>query len=116
MIHIKLLHLHCLLNDESDQDEVFLKHKGSRIWPDHGRYHKMNSGDRVEIQTSLSHDPATDLDIELWDWDLFSKNDLIGTFHIHLNQGDYGKFNSSLRKSTMESTASYMLEWEIVES
>lgn len=113
MAQIKLLHLHCLLNDESDKDEVFLKHKGQRIWPNPKRFHQMNSGERVSLNQSLSPD-CPDLSIELWDWDLLSPNDLLGCFHIRLNPDDFGRFTASLNKKDERSTASYLLEWEIV--
>ena len=62
----------------------------------------MNSSERSEMDIILNHDPSEDLEIELWDWDLLCANDLIGTFHIHINQDDYGNFSTILRKLRLQ--------------
>lgn len=112
---IRIQAIQCMLNEESDQDEAFLKHNGKRIWPDHGRYHKMNSAEKCEVNVTIDHDVSSNLEIELWDWDLFSSNDLIGTFQMHINADDYGNFSTPLKRANVSSTASYMLYWEILE-
>ncbi len=112
-IHIQAIQ--CLLNDESDQDEAFLKYQGKRIWPDHGRYHKMNSNEKCEVNVTIEHDPSHDLEVELWDWDLLSSNDLIGTFRMLVSADDYGKFSTALQRAKSTGTANYMLYWEIIE-
>lgn len=111
-IHIQ--GLQCMLSDETDADEVFLKYKGKKIWPKKGRYHKMNSSERSEVDIIVDHDISEDLHVQLWDWDLFSANDLMGTFHMHVTEDDYGNFNTMLQKKDLTSTASYMLYWEIL--
>ncbi len=116
MVKIHLIAIHCMLNEESDKDEVFLKHIGNRIWPTKGKYHAMASNERTSVDVIFDHDPIEDLIIELWDWDLLTPNDLIGTFQMHINADDYGKFTTALRVANSESTASYLLEWEIAES
>ena len=116
MVKIRLISLHCMLNEESDKDEVFLKHKGKRIWPQKGKYHTMDSNERTPVNVMLDHDPSNDLSVELWDWDLLTPNDLIGTFGMHINADDYGKFTTALRIAHSKSTASYLLEWEIAEA
>jgi len=115
MVKIHLIAMHCMLNEESDKDEVFLKHKGKRVWPHKGKYHAMGSNERTQIDVKFDHDPAHDLSVELWDWDLLTPNDLIGTFQMRINADDYGKFTTTLRVATSGSTASYLLEWEIEE-
>ena len=106
--------IQCMLNDESDADEAFLKHNGKRIWPHHGRYHKMNSSERCEVDHIIEHKAGDDLEVELWDWDLLSRNDLIGTFKMHITADDYGNYSTMLQKKDITSTASYMLYWEIL--
>ena len=115
MVKIHLMSMHCMLNEESDKDEVFLKHLGKRIWPTKGKYHAMASNERTPVDVHFEHDLEHDLSIELWDWDLLTPNDLIGTFQMHVNADDYGKFTTTLRIAHSTSTASYLLEWEIVE-
>lgn len=113
-IHIQ--GIQCMLNEESDADEAFLKYKGKRIWPKHGKYHKMNSTERCEVDLIIDHDISEDMEIELWDWDLLSRNDKIGTFHMHITEDDYGNYSTMLQKANIGSTASYMLYWEVVRS
>ncbi|MFY0600757.1 MAG: hypothetical protein JXR03_13875 [Cyclobacteriaceae bacterium] len=114
MSHIKLHKLHCFLNDESDADEVFLKHNSKKIWP-LGFFKSVNSGDIKEIDLTMSHeDPHEPLVIELWDYDLLSANDLIGSFSLTIGDEIKGRFQASM-KAEKGSTASYLLDWEILD-
>lgn len=113
MVTIHLIALQCMLNEESDEDEVFFKHKGKRIWPTKGKYHSIASNERVFVDLKLAHDLSSDLILELWDWDFLTPNDLIGTFQMHINADDYGKFSTTLKIVHSKSTASYLLEWGI---
>ena len=116
MVKIHLIAMHCMLNEESDKDEVFLKHNKKRIWPQKGKYHAMGSNERTPVDVNFEHDPSNDLKIELWDWDLLTPNDLIGTFIMQVHADDYGKYTTTLQVAEPGSTASYLLEWEIVET
>ena len=104
-----------MLNEESDKDEVFLKHNGKRVWPQKGKYHAIDSNERTPVDVSFDHDTTNGLVVELWDWDLLTPNDLIGTFGMQVNADDYGKFTTALKIAHSKSTASYLLEWEIVD-
>lgn len=113
-MQIKLLSIHCTLNDEVDKDEIFLKYEGKKIWPG-SPYKSINSGEKIEIGKEFTHDPSNDLIIELWDFDFLSKNDLLGTFLIKLDEEDLATTYFTTMKLAREgSTASYMLEWEII--
>lgn len=116
MVKIHLIAMHCMLNEESDKDEVFLKHSKKKVWPAKGKYHAMASNERTPVDVTFDHDPANDLAVELWDWDLLTPNDLIGTFQMHVNADDFGKFTTALRVAHAKSTASYLLEWEIADA
>ncbi len=109
MARIKLHSLQCILNDEVDKDEVYLKLDGKKIWP-HGLYKQINSGDKVAVNLSFDHTDEK-MEIQLWDFDYLSKNDHIGTFIIYPH-GEEGKFTASMRLDRPGSTASYLLEWE----
>ena len=50
------------------------------------------------------------IEIELWDWDLISRNDLLGTFNLHLD-GSKGVFSTEL-KILGKTNARYILHWE----
>ncbi|MFT6867048.1 MAG: hypothetical protein ACJA08_001887 [Cyclobacteriaceae bacterium] len=113
MSNIKLHKLHCFLNDEIDADEVFLKYKDNKIWP-LGFFKSINSGDINDIGLTLRHDnPEEPIIIELWDYDLLSKNDLLGSFKLTLGKETYGRFHATM-KPEGDTTASYLLDWEIL--
>lgn len=54
MATIKLRSLQCILNDEVDKDEVYLKLDGKKIWPA-GLYKQINSGDKVDMNVSFDY-------------------------------------------------------------
>ena len=56
-----------MYDDESDADKAFLKHNGKRIWPHHGRYHKMNSSERCEVDHINEPKEGDYLEVEHWD-------------------------------------------------
>ncbi len=106
--------LHCYLAEENDYDDVFLKFEGKKIWP------------KDKKQQPIMMDTSTDLDIELkdikkgqhivielWDWDLLSPNDKLGTFTMII-EGETGQFSTDMVKNLKETKkAKYTLDWEI---
>lgn len=114
MSKIRLLHLHCTLNEEVDKDEVYLKYEGRKLWPS-GPYKKIGSGEKLKIDKLFEHKTDHDMVVELWDFDFLSKNDLIGTFTMHIEEDDRAStYFTTMKLAHSDSTASYMLEWEIV--
>ncbi len=108
---VQLKSIICILNDEIDKDEVYLKMNGKKIWPKGAAYKSMDSGEKVDM--SLQFDvPEGEINIELWDFDLLSKNDLLGTFKLQVDdrKGNYAA-NMILKDPT--STANYVLDWAI---
>ncbi len=110
MEKITLKSLHCTLNDEVDKDEVYLKLNGKKIWPS-GFYKQIGTGERIDINYSFESDEDV-IEIELWDFDLLSRNDLLGKF-IFKPAGEKGNFSTSMRTEDMSSTASYFIEWSV---
>ena len=110
MPKITLKSLQCILNDEVDKDEVFLKLKGKKIWPSGKLYKQINSGEKIEINKSFDHEEG-EMVLELWDFDFLSKNDKFGEFRAKIDS-EKGGFVTGLKLTREGSTASYMLEWE----
>ena len=105
-----LLTLHCYLSDESDGDEVFLKHKGKRIWPKK-KYEKVPVGPTnldVTIEGVTAHEP---IEIEIWDYDFLTPNDRLGKCRMIVDDTG-GPFRTDLRPEKVGDQAKYTLEWE----
>lgn len=116
MAKINLTKLQCIVNDEIDEDEVYLKYNGKKIWPSEGIYKGIDVSETFDLGVEIDvADPQQPAVIELWDFDYLSANDFLGTFEITLGDDTYGKFTTSMKLKEKESTASYILHWEIVE-
>lgn len=116
MSKIILTKLQCIVNDEVDEDEVFLKYNGDKIWPESGLYKGIDISETFELDIEINvDDPKKTIAIELWDFDYLSANDFLGTFEMVLGTDTNGAFSTSMKLKEKGSTASYILYWEIVE-
>lgn len=109
---IKLNRVHCTLPDEIDKDEMYLKYKGEKIWPKGYIYYRVDTGDIAPINVTLEVEEGWN-EIELWDFDYLSRNDFLGTFRFFVND-DPGEFTNSMILVEKNSTAAYILDWEIL--
>lgn len=111
---IRLLKLECIVNDEIDEDEVFLKYKGKKIWPQGRFYKSINTSESFELDLPVHLDnPHEPIKIELWDFDYLSANDFLGYFEMTIGDEKMGEFSTSMTLQEKDSTASYVLHWEI---
>lgn len=111
---IQLNHLKCILNDEIDKDEVFLKYKGKKLWPPE-IYRSVDNEEKKEIGITFAHENIDEpLVIELWDFDYLSPNDHLGTFTMKVDEKAGGPYQTSMVLHERNSTASYILNWEIL--
>lgn len=115
MTKINLTKLQCIVNDEIDEDEVYLKYNGDKIWPESGLYKSIDNSETFDVNVIIEHeDPYVPVKIELWDFDYLSANDFLGTFDMIIGSDNSGSFSTSMRLKEEGSTASYILFWEIV--
>ncbi|XOV94663.1 MAG: hypothetical protein ACFHWX_08150 [Bacteroidota bacterium] len=111
---IQLNHLQCILNDEIDKDEVYLKYKGKKVWP-HEIYKSVDNEEKKEIGITIEHENIDKpLIIELWDFDYLSLNDHLGDFTMKVDNKPGGPYSTSMVLYEKNSTASYILTWEIL--
>ena len=106
---LRLKKLNCYLSDEGDADEVFLKHEGKKLWPKDGKYVEMKESSE-DLKMDLKIQKGSRTTIELWDYDRWSPNDLLGTFTIVADQSG-GPFTTEMVKK--DSKSHYSLEWEL---
>jgi hypothetical protein len=111
---LQLNKLNCYVSDEADADEVFLKYAHKKIWPVKHHYESMNKG-TLDLDVELKDlPPHTVIEIELWDYDLLSANDLLGTFRITADKAG-GPFNTDLiPNKKIGDRARYNLEWQLI--
>ncbi|MEM6376840.1 MAG: hypothetical protein AAF705_01430 [Bacteroidota bacterium] len=106
--------MQCTTPDEIDKDEMYLKKEGQKIWPEGERYHRVDTGDVKEVGLTLSVEEGWN-EIELWDYDFISANDLLGVFKFKVDDTP-GKYSTSMTLLERNSTASYLMFWEILDS
>ena len=112
MVKVRINSLQCITPDEIDKDEIYLKIKNKKMWPKGGLYHKMDAGNMVNIGLSLELNEGWN-EIELWDYDFITSNDLLGVFKFKIDD-TFGKYSTIMKTLERDSTANYVLFWEII--
>lgn len=111
MPKIRLNHLICNTPNEDNKDEVFLKYKDKKIWPQKGKFMKMGVDDSLEIGIAGNF-PAGWVEIELWDYDYTRRNNHLGTFHLEVT-GEPGHTGTILSvNEEVSEIADYTLNWQ----
>ncbi len=107
--------LYCYLVEEEGSDDVFLKFKNKKIWPQHKKCLPISMDTTTPLDVVIEGlrmgDRAT---VELWDWDLLSPNDHLGSFHMVLDGAIGESFSTDLTLNLKETQkAKYTLSWEL---
>lgn len=103
--------LTCHLSSERDGDEIYLKYKNKKIWPD-VRYKVFKSRDEIALNVNLDLiDNSEPVTIELWEKDLL-KDDFLGSFQF-VPFGPTGEFTVDLKKKNITDMQRYSLIWKI---
>lgn len=106
---LRLLNLKCYLSDEADGDEVYLKSNGHKIWPVAEKY-IVPKEESISVNLELNIQKGDSMDIEIWDYDLLSANDHLGSLTIHAEA--HGHYVNDFVKRGVDQSK-YGLEWEL---
>ena len=112
-LFIKILQLNCFITDEIGFDELYLAVKDEKIWPVNNTYKSVNPGS-TEIDVKI-YDllPNTQLDLEVWDYDYLSSNDLLGVLPLFIDEPG-GPYTTDMIPNKEETDkAKYSIIWEI---
>lgn len=113
MEKIKLKSITCYLPSETDKDEIFLKYRGDKIWPEKTKFLRIDTDETLNINLTLD---ATSIwmEIELWEYDYLSKNDHLGDF-VFKSSNYAGEYTNELKVSDeFTGKAKYSLLWELI--
>ena len=97
---------------EDDGDEVYITYKGKKIAPAESTYYEMPHGE-LDLNIDIPLDPSQEWAVlDLWDHDVLSKNDQLGTFKLKVDEVDEG-FSAELIQK--EPRSRYVLNWGVIE-
>ncbi|MEQ9023410.1 MAG: hypothetical protein RLN82_11765 [Pseudomonadales bacterium] len=104
----------CEIPEESDKDEIYLMLQGKKIWPQNKKYLKIDVDEMLPVGLKFNIKGPGIMKLELWEYDVTSKNDHLGTFHLDFKNLDSGNFTELLiRNEAGAEKASYYLNWEM---
>lgn len=111
--NIQIRKLFCYFVEERGYDDVYLKFNDEKIWPPDKRQQPISMNTETELDIKLeSVKGGSEVVIELWDWDLLSSDDLLGTFTLKVDVG--GPYSTDMKRNPSETDkAKYSLEWEV---
>ena len=112
-LFIKILQLNCFITDEVGFDELYFVVKEEKIWPVNNTYKSVKQGS-TEINVNIDNLlPDTQLDLEVWDYDFLSSNDLLGKVPLHIDEPG-GPYTTDMIPNIEETDkAKYSIIWEI---
>ncbi len=113
ILQCRLILLNCIITDESGFDDVFLKVSGKKVWPKKKKQKSVRPGiTSLDIELH-GIEPGTHMEVEIWDYDFISPNDLLGTVKVYIDEPG-GPFVTDMIPNEKETKrARYSLEWEI---
>lgn len=111
---VRLKTLHCFQNDEEKFDDIFLKHDGNTIWPKDKKHEDVRINTRHELNVEIANlVPNEQTAIEVWDHDVLSPNDLLGTAYIVPDKSG-GPYTVDMKPIDDKEIARYSIDWEIL--
>ena len=113
-VTLSLNFLHCYFVEEENYDDVFLKYNGKKIWPKRKKQQAVMMDTTTPLNVEIRGISLGQLvEIELWDFDWLSSNDLLGVFKMEISETT-GAFTTDMIRNLEETEkAKYTLEWEV---
>lgn len=109
----RLIFLNCIITDESGYDDVFIKINGKKIWPKKRKQKSVPPGP-TSLDTEIRGiGPGTNFEIEIWDYDFISRNDLLGIVKVLIDEPGGPYITDMIPNEKETKKARYSLEWEI---
>ncbi len=110
---LRILNIYCYITDETGFDDLYLVINKKKVWPARKRFFPIRPG-RTTVNTELkAFDPDTAVEIEVWDFDYISRNDLLGKVPVFLDEPG-GPYTTDMIQNKYETEkAKYSIEWEI---
>jgi len=116
MPYLKVNSITCEVAEESDKDEIYLIHKGKKVWPPNQKYLKIDVDEVLNIGLKVKIQKPGSLHLELWEYDLGSKDDHLGDFHLEVSKLEPGHHTELLiRNEKGAKQASYYMNWEVTD-
>lgn len=110
---VRLKSLMCFVNDEDKFDDVYIKYKGKKIWPLNKKHEDVSVG-RVELNIDIPDvTPNEEMVLEIWDYDLMSRNDLLGKTRMIADQPG-GPYTVDMAPNSEKDVARYSIEWQVL--
>ncbi len=116
MPFLKISSIICEVPEESDKDEIYIKYGEKKIWPQDKKYLKIDFDETIPIGLKMNIKGPCMIKLELWEYDVTSKDDHLGTFQLDIQSLESGKFTDLLiRDEKGAKRASYYLNWMIMD-
>lgn len=101
------------MQTEVDGDEIFIKFQGEKVAPREQKFVKMSKEPvALDVEVPVGDDHWVEL--ELWDYDHFSPNDMLGKFRLLADEVSDG-FSAELLTDKGAEQARYVLNWSVIE-
>ena len=110
--NVRVLKLNCYRQNEADGDEVFIKYQNKKVWPLDSKYQKLSEGSAKLNFDVLGIERDSIVTLELWDYDLFTPNDKLGSFSMLVNERG-GPFTTDMKRDKGSDDSKYSIEWEV---
>lgn len=112
--YLRLDSIVAYLQTEADGDEIFIKFKDEKVAPANAKFVRMKHQEPIALNAEIE---LTDSDhwveLELWDYDLLSPDDALGTFRFLVDEVGEDFSTELLRQNG--SDARYVLNWSVEE-